>query len=172
MPAEALRFSEADTVPAGPGTAPRAPLGPELEQALQSMSAERHADTARRITDLFVAGANQFNPQHVGLFDRTLGHLIGVLPADVLASVAQRLAPVRNAPPDVMRRLAANPAIAVAGPVLARSNLLDDADLVAIASAGSQAHLFAISGRPRLGTPVTRRLVDCGDRATWCATSP
>jgi uncharacterized protein (DUF2336 family) len=52
----------------------------------------------------------------------------------------------------------------VAGPVLTRSNLLHDADLVAIASTGSQAHLFAISGRSWLGQAVTDVLVDCGDR--------
>src|SRR5262245_54763170 len=137
---------------------------PDLEQALHSLPPGRHADTARRITDLFVAGASQFKPRHIALFDRTLGHLIDVLDTGVLADLAQRLAPLRNAPPDVMGRLAGNGAIAVAGPVLARSTLLDDADLVAIASTGSQAHLFAISGRAQLSCAVTDVLVDCGDR--------
>jgi len=139
-------------------------LVPELTHALETMSADRQAEAARRIAELFLAGASEFNDEHVDLFDRTLAPLIESLPTEALASLAQRIAPLRNAPPDVMRRLAGDPAIAVAGPVLTRCDLLDEADLVAIARAGSQAHLFAIAGRPRLGPAVTDVLVDCGDR--------
>src|SRR5262245_62240971 len=128
------------------------------------MSADRQVEAARRIAELFLAGASQFNDEHVDLFDRTLAPLIEGLPTAALASLTQRLAPLRNAPRDVMRGLAGDPAIAVAGPVLTRCGLLDEADLVAIARAGSQAHLFAISGRPRLAPAVTDVLVDCGDR--------
>jgi len=145
-------------------SAAEALLVPELAHALEIMSADRQAEAARRIAELFLAGASQFNHQHVELFDRMLAPLIDALPADALAWLAQRLAPLHNAPPGIMRRLAGDSSIAVAGPVLTRSRLLTDADLAAIASTASQGHLFAISGRPGLSAVVTDVLVDCGDR--------
>jgi len=139
-------------------------LAAELAQALETMSADRQADAARRIAELFLAGASQFNARHVELFDRALGPLIEVLPTDARAGLARSLTMLHNAPPGVLRRLAGDASIAVAGPVLTRSSLLADADLAAIASTASQGHLFAISGRAGLGTIVTDVLVDCGDR--------
>src|SRR5262245_27397014 len=134
----AAETSHLPTATDAPGCEPEAVLGPELAQALETMPAERQAETVRRIADLFVAGAALFNAQHVGLFDRTLAPLIDALPTDVLIELAQRLAPIRNAPPAVMRRLAGDAAIAVAGPVLTRCNPLGDADLAEIAATGSQ----------------------------------
>ena len=63
-----------------------------------------------------------------------------------------------------MRRLAKDDDIAVAGPVLAQSPRLAEADLVDIARTKSQAHLLAISGRAGIGEAVTDVLVRRGDR--------
>jgi uncharacterized protein (DUF2336 family) len=139
-------------------------LLPELEDALRHVSIDRHADAVGRVADFFLAGASRYSDEHVHLFDRVLGRLIVALEAKTLADLARRLAPVRNAPPDVMGRLARNPTIAVAAPVLARSMRLQDQDLIDIAKTTSQAHLLAISGRISLSEAVTDVLVDCGDR--------
>jgi len=64
----------------------------------------------------------------------------------------------------VVRRLAHDDDIAVAGPVLEASPRLADADLVDIAETKSQAHLLAISGRSGIAEPVTDVLVRRGDR--------
>src|SRR5712691_62715 len=122
-------------------------LIPELEEALRHVSVDRYAESIQRVADFFLAGASRFNEEHVHLFDRILGRLIVAVETKVLAELARRLAPVRNAPRDVIRRLARNGEIAVAGPVLARSTRLDDADLVETARTQGQAHRFAISGR-------------------------
>jgi uncharacterized protein (DUF2336 family) len=139
-------------------------LIPELEEALRHVSVDRYADSIQRVADFFLAGASRFNEEHVHLFDRILGRLIVAVETKVLAELARRLAPVRNAPPDVIRRLARNGEIAVAGPVLARSTRLDDADLVETAQTQGQAHRFAISGRSRVSETVTDVLVEQGDR--------
>lgn len=144
--------------------AAHAALIPELEQALCHISVDRYAETVRRVADFFLAGAAQFNPDHVQLFDRVLGRLVVAVENKVLGELARRLAPIRNAPPDVMRRLAGNADIAVAAPVLTRSTRLADADLIAIATTQSQAHRLAISGRSVLSEAVTDLLVECGDR--------
>jgi uncharacterized protein (DUF2336 family) len=144
--------------------AAQAPLIPELEEALRQISADKHGDTVRRVTDFFVAGASRFSELHVCLFDRILGRLIAAMESSALVELARALAPLSNAPPDVMRRLARDDAIAVAGPVLTRSSRLDEQELVEIARTKSQAHLFAISGRTMVSEPITDILADRGDR--------
>jgi uncharacterized protein (DUF2336 family) len=136
----------------------------DLEQALAGVPLAKYVETARRVVEFFVAGAAQFSDEHVGVFDRVLGRMIGALDNRALAELARRLAPLRNAPPVVMRRLAANPDITVAAPVLARSPRLCDDDLWVVATARSAAHQLVISGRPGLSETVTGVLVECGDR--------
>jgi uncharacterized protein (DUF2336 family) len=142
----------------------QATLVPDLEEALRHISVDRYAETVRRVADFFLAGANRFSDEQVHLFDRVLGRMIVAIETKALVELARRLAPVRNAPPDVIGRLARDPDIAVAAPVLARSTRLGDDDLIAVARIRGQAHLLAISGRSTLGESVTDVLVECGDR--------
>src|ERR1700690_1088532 len=95
-----------------------ASLLPELEDVVQHGSAERRAETLRRITTLFLESANSFNDDHVALFDDVIGCLIHEIEVKALAELARRLAPVPNAPSGVVTKLAKNDDIAVAGPVL------------------------------------------------------
>jgi uncharacterized protein (DUF2336 family) len=144
--------------------AAQATLVPDLEDAFRHISVDKHGETVRRVADFFLAGAARFNDEHVHLFDRVFSRLIVAVETNALVELARRLAPVRNAPCDVIRRLARNPDIAVAAPVLTRSVRLDDDDLVDIAKTQGQAHLLAISGRTGLSDVVTDVLIDRGDR--------
>ncbi len=146
---------------ATPLTAPS--LMQELETALASGSVERRTAMLHRVTDLFVGPAPQLTESQTTLFDEVMKRLIGHLEIRTLAELSTRLAPVANAPTGLIRRFAYDDAIAVSGPVLAQSERLTDADLVAIASSKSQAHLGHIAQRPRLSETVTDSLVDHGD---------
>ncbi len=95
-----------------------ASLLPELEDVVQHGSAEKRAETLRRITGLFLDGAVSFNDEHVALFDDVIGYLIEEIEAKALAELARRLAPLPNAPAGVVNKLARNDDIEVAGPVL------------------------------------------------------
>ena len=64
----------------------------------------------------------------------------------------------------MLRTLAHDDDIAVAGPVLKLAPRLAEADLVDLANTKSQAHLQAISARQALGEAVTDVLVRRGDR--------
>ncbi len=55
---------------------------------------------------LFLDGARAFNDHHVALFDDVIGCLIAEIEAKALAELARRLAPVPNAPPGVVYKLA------------------------------------------------------------------
>jgi uncharacterized protein (DUF2336 family) len=119
-------------------------------------------ENLRRVTDLFVVGADSFSEQHLAVFDQLLARLIDQIETTVLAEIGERLAPIKNAPMGVVRDLAHHDEIAVAGPILRRSERLAEADLVAIAESKSQAHLMAISNRSRVEEAVTDVLVRRG----------
>src|ERR1051326_4815196 len=140
----------------------RASLMGDLEDAVQRGSPERRAETLRRITDLFLGAADRFTGEQIALFDDVMGRLIDHIETQALAELSRRLGPMTNAPEQVLRRLAHNDAIAVAGPVLAQSPRLGDAELVDIAASKSQAHLLAIARRRALGEAVTEALVRRG----------
>lgn len=135
----------------------------ELDDAIKSGSKDKRVDTLRRITDLFVAGADRFNDRQIEVFDSVLGKLIERIEARALTELSRRLAPIHNAPLEVVRRLAGDDDIAVAEPILATSTRLSDEDLIEIANTKTQAHLLAISGRPRIAAPVTDVLLRRGD---------
>jgi uncharacterized protein (DUF2336 family) len=138
-------------------------LLPELEDVIQHGTREKRAVALRRITALFLDGAGRFSDAHVDLFDDVFGLLIREIETKARAELANRLAPVRNAPENVLRLLAKDDDIAVAGPVLQLARLAE-ADLVDVANTKTQAHLRAISARQTLGEAVTDVLVQRGDR--------
>ena len=140
-----------------------ASLLPELEDVVQHGTAEKRAETLRRITTLFLDGAANFNIEHVALFDDVIGCLIEEIEAKALAELSHRIAPVPNAPTGVMRKLADSDDIKIAGPVL-RVGHLEDTDLVRIAETKSQAHLLALSERKGLDETLSDVLVERGDR--------
>jgi uncharacterized protein (DUF2336 family) len=141
-----------------------ASLIPELENVIQHGSPERCAEMLSRITTLFVDGAKGFNENHVGLFDDVLCQLVSEIETKARVELAQRLAPIANAPAELVRQLAHDSDITVAGPVLKQSTRLDESDLLDIAETKGQAHLRAISGRQGIGEAVTDVLIRRGDQ--------
>ncbi len=139
-------------------------LIPELEYVLQHGSRHKRAEALRRVTALFLDGAGSYNDAHVELFDDVFALLIEEIENKARAELSFCLAPVSNAPIKVLRMLASDDDIAVAGPVLKLAPRLAEADLVDLANTKSQAHLQAISARKVLGEAVTDVLVRRGDR--------
>jgi uncharacterized protein (DUF2336 family) len=146
-----------------------ASLIPELEEVIQHGSAERRVKALQRITSLFLHGASHYNQDHVELFDEIFTRLIAEIETKARAELAEKLAPVENAPIQAVRQLAKDDDISVAGPVLQRSPRLPETDLVDIARTKSQAHLLAISGRTGIAESVTDELVRRGDRQVACS---
>jgi uncharacterized protein (DUF2336 family) len=139
-------------------------LIPELEDVIQRGTREKRVDALQRITALFLDGVSGYSDEHVDLFDGVFGLLIEEIEAKARAELSNRLAPVSKAPVNVLRTLAKDDDIAVAGPVLKLAPRLAEADLVDVARTKSQAHLQAISSRAALGEAVTDVLVRRGDR--------
>jgi uncharacterized protein (DUF2336 family) len=117
----------------------------------------------RRIADLFVAGSRRYSGEQIELFDDVLRELATDIEVKARAQLAHKLAAVEAGPPRLIRSLAFDDEIAVAGPVLTHSAQLSDADLVENAASKSQDHLYAIAQRLKLSEAVTDVLVERGD---------
>ena len=135
----------------------------ELETAIKSGSQDKRIQTLRRVTDLFVLDADRLDDREVDVFDGVLNHLVKRIEGKALAELSQRLGPIKNAPSSVVRHLANNEDIAIAGPVLTQSARLSDKDLVEIAQSKTQAHLLAISTRSEIDKSVTDVLLERGN---------
>src|SRR5260370_38607291 len=128
----------------------------EVDIAINAGSAEKRLETIKPVMDLFLSTGGTFDGEQIELFDNVLERLIKTIEiraiADVsarmaLAEMSSQLACVAQAPPSVVRRLAMNDEIAVAGPVLVESARLSTEDLVEIAETKGEQHLLAISCR-------------------------
>jgi Uncharacterised protein conserved in bacteria (DUF2336) len=140
----------------------------EIKTTVHMGSAEKRLATARHVTDLFLSSAGSFNHEQIELFGDLLERLIKTIEIRAIADVSARialaemsvqLAPVAQAPPSVIRRLAMNDEIAIAGPVLTESARLSTEDLVEIAETKGEQHLLAMSGRWWLKEVITDALL-------------
>jgi uncharacterized protein (DUF2336 family) len=139
-------------------------LIPGLDEIVRHGDPERRAEAARRIAELFFQDAARLKAGHVELFD---GLLIDLVPHAELAArvdLAERMSHLANAPRTLVGQLARENEIAIAGPLLRRSPVIDEAALMEIARVKGQGHLLAMSERPSLSTGLTDVLVRRGDR--------
>src|SRR5882757_3726035 len=140
----------------------------EVEAAIKIGSPEKGLETVKRVTELFLLSAGSLNGEQIELFDNVLERLIKTIEIRAIADISSRialaemsaqLAPVAQAPPSVVRRLARNDEITVAGPVLTESARLSEEDLVEIAKTKGEQHLLAVAGRWWLKEVVTDALL-------------
>jgi uncharacterized protein (DUF2336 family) len=140
----------------------------EVEAAIKAGSAEKHLDTLKQVTDLFLLSAESYSGEQVELFGDVLERLVKTIELRALADVSARialaetstqLASIKQAPASVVRRLANNDEITIARPVLTESARLPAEDLVELAETKGEQHLLAISGRWWLTEIVTDALL-------------
>src|SRR5262249_41803851 len=142
---------------------------------------QKCAETAQRVTALFLASAERYSDEQIALFGDVFERLINTIELRALADIGARialaelsaqLAPLPQAPSSVIGRLARHEEIDIARPVLTESPKLGSDDLVEIARSRGGKHLIAVAGRwwlqeivtdallARRFPAVSRRLVD------------
>jgi len=139
-------------------------LIPELDDIVRHGDPKRRADAARRISELFLQGAASFRSDHVNLFDGVLTTLVPHSEIAERVELAERLSLLANAPRGLVGQLAHEDEIAIAGPLLRRSPVIDEKVLVEIASVKGQGHLLAMAERPTLSANLTDVIVARGER--------
>jgi uncharacterized protein (DUF2336 family) len=135
----------------------------ELDATLTKVPRSRHQAMLRQLTDLFVAGSPTYSQEHLSVFEAVFRRLTEGIEPRALVELSGRLAPFDSAPADIITRLCSDDDIAVAGPVLEKSNVLSDGVLVGVATTKGQGHLLAIAGRSRINDAVTDVLVTRGN---------
>ena len=109
----------------------------ELDGTIARSSVRRCDEILMHVTDLFVAGASRFSEEEISLFDDVLCRLTLAVDVSAKTMLARRLAPIVNAPLMTCRLLGHDDEVAVATPLLAHSQRLDDDALLLLARAKS-----------------------------------
>ena len=149
----------------------RQSLTDELEVAISQRDIASRAEILRRITDLFAAGSANFGAEQTSLFDDVMGRLVNEIDHSARVAFGERIALLSNTPPKITRELALDDSIDIAGPMLRKSESVDEETLITGAKTKGQDHLFAISQRSRLSENVTDVLVERGDQKVVISTA-
>ncbi len=135
----------------------------ELQKKLSSANVVERLETLRRVTDIFQQADRQYSHEQLELFDELFHQLIAEIENDAKAALAKQLCDDAQAPRRLMRTLAFDDDIRIAGPVLTRSPQLDDQTLAENARTKSQLHLLAIAARKLLSLCITDVLLQRGN---------
>jgi uncharacterized protein (DUF2336 family) len=135
----------------------------EIQNGGLSRSTKRQVSALVRMSDLFTAGSGRYSREQIELFDNVFKALVEIIELKTRARIARHIAVSTDAPASLVRALALDEDISVAGPVLTQSRLLSDSDIALSARTRGQDHLYAIAQRPFLGEAITDILIERGE---------
>lgn len=134
--------------------------------ALFELARDKSPDGRRALVEaigsLSLDGDTSMNERERGLMFDILGHLVHETEMSVRRTVSACLAELPDAPRDLIRLLA-NDDIEIAYPVLTKSGVLDDDDLVEVIRHRTQEHQLAITIRSTISERVSDVLVETGN---------
>lgn len=133
----------------------------DLDEAVLRGSAESRERALWYATDMLMVGS--FTEEEIWTFGEVIGRLSDAIEVAARARLAESLATAAYAPMKVVKKLAFDYDIEVAGPILQHFDRLDAKTLIQNIRTRSQSHLLAISKRKSIGTDVTDELVTRGN---------
>ncbi len=133
-----------------------------LVQLAREPSPEKRRELLRDVTDLFFETTGQLNEHETEYFSDIISEIAFSMEMDVRRHLAERLSELDTAPKGLTNALA-NDEIEVARPVLMKSKVLQNADLIDIVKRLSQEHLLAVSKREKVSEEVSDCLVERGN---------
>lgn len=135
----------------------------EVQDAALSGSTMRQVRALTRITDLFLAGSSRYSKQQIELFGEVFKILVAAIELKTRVNLACRCATNPDMPATLARAFALDDNVAVAAPVLSRSEALTESDLVVTARHQGQGHLYAIAQRRTISETITEILIQRGE---------
>jgi uncharacterized protein (DUF2336 family) len=136
----------------------------EFELVLKEGTAEWRVRTLRQLSELLRSCVERLNPVQIDIFDDMLIRLLDSVGTAALAELSSTVADFASPPKQTIHQLARHQNPAVAGPLLSKSPVLIDADLIAIAKSRSQQHLVAVAGRHNLSEELSDVIVKMAGR--------
>lgn len=125
-------------------------------------SSEKRRELLREVTDMFFQTAQDRSGAETMLIGDVLRTVAKEMQEGVLVELAERFADAPDAPVALMRDLANN-AFSVAEPVLARSKVLKEQDLLGVVHDRSQDHIRVVAGRNDVSERLSDAIVSIGD---------
>jgi len=137
-----------------------ADIGNLVALAQDTTDAGRKA-LGENITDLFLSDENRLSDHERALMLDILGKLIRAVEADIRRQLSDKLADTEWAPHELITALA-NDSIEIARPILERSTVLQDADLIEVIRSRAREHRLAIAISRELSEDVSDAIVEVG----------
>lgn len=134
----------------------------ELFALARDKSVKGRTSLVGSVSDLYFGDQTDVTDRERALMTDILRQLINDVESSVRTALAERLADRADAPKDLVTALA-NDEIRVALPVLMRSIILDDADLLEIIRHRTMQHRLAIAMREQVSETVSDGLVATGE---------
>ena len=134
----------------------------DLIKVARSDRAEDRNLLAEALNKMVLASGKHLSGAEIDLVFDILRRLIHEVEIDVRRHLADNLASRGDVPHDLVVTLA-NDVIEVAFPILSRSNVLEDVDLIQLILDHATQHQLAISGRESLSEDVSATLADTGN---------
>src|SRR3982074_68192 len=134
----------------------------ELEEAVSRGSAESRLQALWHATDFLIAGRD--TDHEIWVFGEVMGGLADGIELVGRSQLPERLVRTDNSSINIVKKLAFDDSIDVAGPMLQHSGRLDAKTMISNIRTKSQSHLLAISKRSSLPVVVTDELVTRGNR--------
>ena len=134
-----------------------------LARLARETTSEGRQKLLREVTDMFMSSPpDALNSTEVEYFGDVMGHLVFEMEMKVRQHLAETMSDVDAAPYELIKKFASDE-IEVARPVLTKSGVLQDVDLIEIVKQCSQEHLMAVSTRDRVSEQVADVLVENGN---------
>lgn len=132
---------------------------------LLSLARQKSAESRSRLTaiilDLFDEQGGTLTERQRALMFGILQSVINDIEVSVRQAVAGRMALMDDVPRDIVSKLA-NDTINVAFPILEKSGLLRDEDLIEVIKLRTEEHMLAITMRQQVSEPVSDAIVETG----------
>lgn len=140
-----------------------------LESVVAGEQSPRRDAILAALTSQYVELEPRLGDRHIELYDNVFRVLVRGIELQARLALAERLAPMKRAPREIIRELASDPYAIVATPVIQLSPVLTEDDLVTVARTCSEAHRAALAQRPELNTTITDVLVDRREQSVLVA---
>lgn len=128
----------------------------------QDNAAESRRLLLENISDLFLSPEGRLSERERALMNDILSKLLGSVEMEIRRDLAERLAVSQQAPRELIAQLA-NDDISVAEPLLRKSKLLSNPDLIEIVKHRTSEHRICIAARDTLDMEVSDAIVASGD---------
>lgn len=134
----------------------------ELAGLASVESSEDRRRILREVTDLLLENSHHLDEKNTEKFGEILCQIVFEMEMKIRRYLADAMAEMETPPRQLILRLA-NDEIEVARPVLMKSKLLEDEDLLGIIEQLTQEHMLAIAVRKSVSKQVSHALTDRGN---------